>query len=73
VTRSSVHGLVAGRATAQQVVAISRPQATRAVFIPFLVYDLEIRREICSTNAIESLNTGVPSAPVGISRANRPR
>jgi transposase-like protein len=43
------------------------------VFIPFLVYDLEIRREICSTNAIESLNTGVPSAPVGVSRANRPR
>ncbi len=25
-------------------------------FIPFLDYDLEIRRVICSTNAIESLN-----------------
>jgi len=27
-----------------------------AEFIPFLDYDLEIRRVICSTNAIESLN-----------------
>jgi transposase-like protein len=25
-------------------------------FIPFLDYDVEIRRVICSTNAIESLN-----------------
>jgi transposase-like protein len=25
-------------------------------FIPFLDYDMEIRRMICSTNAIESLN-----------------
>lgn len=25
-------------------------------FIPFLDYDIEIRRVICSTNAIESLN-----------------
>lgn len=25
-------------------------------FVPFLDYDLEIRRVICSTNAIESLN-----------------
>jgi putative transposase len=28
-----------------------------AEFIPFLDYDVEIRRVICSTNAIESLNT----------------
>jgi putative transposase len=27
-----------------------------ADFIPFLDYDIEIRRVICSTNAIESLN-----------------
>jgi hypothetical protein len=27
-----------------------------AEFIPFLDYDIEIRRVICSTNAIESLN-----------------
>ncbi|GHJ54293.1 hypothetical protein Nm8I071_36000 [Nonomuraea sp. TT08I-71] len=27
-----------------------------AEFIPFLDYDLEIRKVICSTNAIESLN-----------------
>jgi transposase-like protein len=27
-----------------------------AEFIPFLDYDVEIRRVICSTNAIESLN-----------------
>jgi len=27
-------------------------------FIPFLDYDLEIRRVLCSTNAIESLNAG---------------
>jgi putative transposase len=25
-------------------------------FIPFLAYDVEIRRVLCSTNAIESLN-----------------
>jgi putative transposase len=31
-------------------------QAAWAEFIPFLDYDVEIRRIICSTNAIESLN-----------------
>jgi transposase-like protein len=31
-------------------------QAAWAEFIPFLDYDVEIRRVICSTNAIESLN-----------------
>lgn len=31
-------------------------QAAWGEFIPFLDYDLEIRRVICSTNAIESLN-----------------
>jgi len=29
-------------------------------FIPFLDYDVEIRRVICSTNAIESLNARYP-------------
>src|SRR3954470_3216951 len=33
-----------------------------AEFIPFLDYDLEIRRVICSTNAIESLNARYPRA-----------
>ena len=27
-----------------------------AEFVPFLAYDVEIRKVICSTNAIESLN-----------------
>src|SRR3954454_2067294 len=33
-----------------------------AEFIPFLDYALEIRRVICSTNAIESLNARYPRA-----------
>lgn len=33
-------------------------------FIPFLDYDVEIRRVICSTNAVESLNH-----PTGVGRA----
>jgi putative transposase len=43
-------------------------------FVPFLNYDVEIRRIICSTNAIESLNarTGAPCGLVGISRPSRP-
>jgi len=32
-------------------------------FIPFLDYDIEIRRVICSTNAIESLNARYRRAP----------
>ena len=30
-------------------------------FIPFLDYDVEIRRVLCSTNAIESLNAPLPA------------
>ena len=30
-------------------------------FIPFLGYDLEIRKVLCSTNAIESLNAPLPA------------
>ena len=43
-------------------------------FVPFLDYDVEIRRVICSTNAIESIKpaTVAPSAPVAISPLNRP-
>ena len=32
-------------------------------FIPFLDYDVEIRRIICSTNAIESLNARYKFSP----------
>ncbi len=35
---------------------IRRWDSAWAEFIPFLDYDVEIRRVICSTNAIESLN-----------------
>jgi putative transposase len=28
----------------------------RSVFVPFLDYDVEIRRVVCSTNAIESID-----------------
>ena len=42
-------------------------------FVPFLDYDVEIRRVICSTNAVESINAriGALSAPAGISRPNK--
>jgi putative transposase len=41
----------------QAVPAISRLwENAWGEFIPFLDYDVEIRRVICSTNAIESLN-----------------
>ena len=44
-------------------------------FMPFLDYDVKIRRAICSTNAIESSTpaTGARSAPAGTSRPSRPR
>lgn len=43
-------------------------------FVPFLNYDIEIRKMIRSTNAIESLNaTGERSAPEDISRPNQQR
>ena len=44
-------------------------------FIPFLDYDVEIRRVMCSTNAIESLNARYRRAvgPEVISRPSRPR
>ncbi|EUA90783.1 transposase, Mutator family protein [Mycobacterium ulcerans str. Harvey] len=43
-------------------------------FIPFLDYDTEIRKVICSTNAIESLNaaTAVRSGRVVISPPSSP-
>lgn len=31
-------------------------EASWAEFVPFLEYDVEIRRVICTTNAIESIN-----------------
>ena len=34
-------------------------------FVPFLDYDAEIRRVICSTNAIESLNASLPAGSPG--------
>jgi putative transposase len=44
-------------------------------FIPFLDYDVEIRKIICSTNAGESLNRRYRRAvrARGISRPTRPR
>ena len=44
-------------------------------FIPFLDYDVEIRRVLCSTNAIESLNARYRRAvrSEGTSRPSRPR
>ena len=33
-----------------------------AEFVPFLAFDAEIRRVICSTNAIESVNTRIRNA-----------
>lgn len=44
-------------------------------FVPFLAYDVEIRRVICSTNAIESLNARYRRAvrARGHSPQNRPR
>jgi transposase-like protein len=46
-----------------------------AEFIPFLDYDVEIRRVICSTNAIESLNARYRRAikAAATSPASRPR
>lgn len=43
--------------------------------IPFLDYDVDLRRIICSTNALESLTaaTGVRSVPVGASPPSRRR
>jgi putative transposase len=41
-------------------------------FIPFLAYDVEIRKVICSTNASPSTPaTGGPCEPAGISRPSR--
>jgi hypothetical protein len=42
------------------------------VRVPFLDYDVEIRRVICSTNAIESINARYRRAiPAAISRPNK--
>ena len=43
--------------------------------MPFLDYDIEIRRVICSTNAIESLNARYRRGfgPAGTSQLSRPR
>ena len=50
-------------------------RAAWAEFIPFLDYDVEIRRVICSTNAIESSTpvTAARSGPAGTSPTSRPR
>ncbi len=33
-----------------------------AEFVPFLSFDVEIRKVVCSTNAIESVNARIPEA-----------
>lgn len=43
-----------------------------AEFVQFLDYDLEIRRVICSTNAIESLNARYPRAVPAQAEPGRP-
>ena len=42
--------------------AASSGSGTWEEFIPFLDYDIEIRRVICSTNAIESVNARIRRA-----------
>jgi transposase-like protein len=46
-----------------------------AEFVPFLAFDAEIRRVVCSTNAIESSTPGsaARSRPEGTSRTSKPR
>ena len=57
-----VDGFVADTAAAQDLEGGQSPAITRlwenawSEFVPFLDYDVEIRRVICSTNAIESVN-----------------
>jgi transposase-like protein len=43
--------------------------------VPFLAFDAEIRKIVCTTNAIESINarSGVRSTPAAISRPSKPR
>ncbi|GHE79593.1 hypothetical protein GCM10018771_71830 [Streptomyces cellulosae] len=43
-------------------------------FTPFLRFDTEIRRIVCTTNAIESVNARIRRAvrPAGTSPASRP-
>ncbi len=45
-----------------------------AEFVPFLAYDPEIRKVICSTNAIESVTpaSAARSGPAGTSRTSKP-
>jgi putative transposase len=47
---------LSGRWGAQYPAIVRLWRGTWSEFIPFLDYDVEIRRVICSTNAIESLN-----------------
>ncbi|WP_280440767.1 transposase, partial [Nocardia brasiliensis] len=58
------------------VVSRDRPVVGQRLgeFIPFLDYDIEIRRIICSTNAIESLNArySARSEPADTSRPSKP-
>lgn len=66
----------AGRWGPQYPAIVGLWQSAWNDFVPFLDYGVEIRRVICSTNAIETSRstpgTGAPSAPVGTSRPIRP-
>jgi transposase-like protein len=42
-----------------------------AEFVPFLSFDVEIRKVICSTNAIESVNARIRKAVLGIQRSSQ--
>ena len=55
-TARAALGELAGNWGARDPAVIQLWQNAREQFIPFLDYDVEIRKAICSTNAIESLN-----------------
>jgi hypothetical protein len=56
-------------------VAVAEVDFAWSEFVPFLDYDVEIRKVICSTNAIESLNARYRRAvkAAGTSRPSKPR
>jgi putative transposase len=56
VGRDAVRPAVGRRRWSRRPASSRSASSRRNEFIPFLDYDVEIRRVICSTNAIESLN-----------------
>ncbi|SNV20162.1 transposase [Rhodococcus rhodochrous] len=52
----AAHGAFAGKWGPRYSAIVRMWENSWSEFVPFLDYDIEIRRVICSTNAIESLN-----------------